>query len=67
MGLNDEMEKLRQAEQWLDAGNPQDDRAQAAWEHVIFVVKHAKGEPELSREAWRIIDTHREFIVWRKP
>lgn len=37
MGLNDEQEKLRQAEQWLwdcEIGSHQFD---AAWEHVVHV------------------------------
>jgi hypothetical protein len=63
MGLNDEAEKLRQAREWLDAGSPQDERARAAWEHVTHTALH--GPRELRREAWNIIDTHREFIVWR--
>ena len=65
MGLNDEQEKLRQAREWLDTENFQSDKARAAWEHVIYVA--TKGPRDLRREAWRIIDTHREFIVWRKP
>lgn len=66
MGLNDQAEKLCQAEEWLDAGTLQDDRAQAAWEYVLSLVVPPRRH-ELSREAWRIIDAHREFIIWRSP
>jgi hypothetical protein len=51
VGLNAELEKLRQAEHWLRAGTgPQ---WQAAWEHVNWVCDTATGE--LRDEAARLI------------
>jgi len=65
VGLNDGLEKLRQAEEWLDNCDPSSQQFLAAWEHVTYVSLHANGDAELSREAWRIIENHRELIVWR--
>lgn len=53
MGLNDEMEKLRQAEAWLDEF-PARDHAAAAWEHVAWVADCGR-TPELRAEAARIV------------
>jgi hypothetical protein len=53
VGLNDEMEKLRQAEAWLDEF-PAGDYAIAAWEHVSWVADCGP-TPELRAEARRIV------------
>ncbi len=65
MGLNDALEKLRQAEEWLDTCDPNSQQFLAAWEHVQYTSLHSGGDAEVSREAWRIIEAHRELIVWR--
>jgi hypothetical protein len=41
MGLNDEMEKLRQAEQWLMTCELTSQQSKAAWEHVCHVLVHS--------------------------
>ena len=65
MGLNDQHEKLRQAEEWLDNCDPSSQQFLAAWEHIMSIPLDAGGDAELSRERWRIIEAHRELIVWR--
>jgi hypothetical protein len=53
MGLNDEMEKLRQAETWLTE-TPVLDHGLAGWEHLQWVIGHTH-DPVLFAEASRIV------------
>lgn len=53
MGLNDEMEKLRQAEEWLTEA-PVLDHGLAGWDHVNWVYEHTH-DVQLKTEAARII------------
>ena len=54
MGLNDEQEKLKQAEEWLRTLRVPDMRVKAAWEYVTFVFAHSE-DPELRKQAKDII------------
>jgi hypothetical protein len=48
MGLNDEAEKLRQAEEWLHSGTPE--QVMAAWDHICWVYNNdALLQPEAAR------------------
>ena len=58
-------EKLRYAEWALDHGTPAGETAQAAWEYLTGLTRPGHGDPDACREAWKIIDRHREYIVWR--
>jgi hypothetical protein len=57
LGLNDELEKLRQAEEWLmncEIGSQQHD---SAWEHVIHVYYTSK-DPALVKKAGQVIKSY---------
>lgn len=53
MGLNDEAEKLRQADEWLRNCDITSQQWRAAWEHIIQVCGYCKDD-SLFREAQRI-------------
>lgn len=55
MGLDDEREKLRQAEQWLAAGDIRGTRYQAALDHVRHVCLMAPADGTLRQEAAAIL------------
>ena len=61
MGLNDEEEKLRQAEEWLlhDVPGVMRMHRNAAWEYVLYVYSHAP-DSELRGKAREIINKYRE-------
>ena len=42
MGYSDEKEKLRQAEEWLAAGTPQ--QKAAAHDHVLYILATEEGD-----------------------
>lgn len=55
MGLNDDQEKLRQAEHWLLTEAATSDQWLAAWEHVAWVLTYTR-KPELRDQAQKIAD-----------
>jgi hypothetical protein len=52
MGMNDDMEKLVQAEEWL--GSEDSELSDAAWDHVTFVYRTAT--------EWALRDKARQII-----
>lgn len=52
MGLDDEAEKLRQAEQWLADGS--DEQKQAAMDYVGEVLEYSQ-RADLRERAWAIL------------
>lgn len=52
MGLDDEAEKLRQAEAWFYDGNP--DQQDAALDYVGHVLAVSQ-RPELRAKAWKLL------------
>jgi hypothetical protein len=52
MGLDDEAEKLRQAEAWFYDGTP--DQLEAALDYVGHVIAVSQ-RPELRSKAWRLL------------
>jgi hypothetical protein len=55
VGLNDDQEKLRQAEVWLLTKPATSDQWLAAWEHVSWILTYT-GQPELRDQAQKIAD-----------
>lgn len=56
MGLNDEMEKIRQAGEWLKLPTDSEHR-HAAMEHLIHVVEY-NDSPSLRAAALKVIDDY---------
>jgi hypothetical protein len=56
MGLNDEREKLRQAEQWMIDCDVNSHHFLAAWEHLTWIYGYARVSRDLKDEAGRIIN-----------
>ncbi len=55
MGLNDEAEKLRQAEGWLRDCEVGSQHYKAAWEHVTWLLTYTK-DPALREGAQKLAD-----------
>jgi hypothetical protein len=55
MALNDEMEKLKQAEEWLRDCDVDSQVFQASWEHVCWAAVEASDEKVRAR-AWEVIE-----------
>ena len=51
MGLNDEREKFRQAQEWLRSCEPDTQQYKAAWEHLIHLLGSSE-DPALLTDAW---------------
>lgn len=52
MGLDDEAEKLRQAEEWLKDGSRQ--QREAALDHVGWIICHSV-RPDMRGKAWKLL------------